>query len=166
MQRRILIAVIIIIPLLISLFASWLILNRSKKSNSPSQLSQFPTATPTPPDIISGLVFPAFDASSVEKDRFYDAALKKAQRTTEITLSSCNASPPIIKVAPNTQVTINNTDAKERTIAVGRTQKYTVPAKGRVRFAANFDENIGTYGFSCDNGAISTGIIVLTNNQE
>jgi hypothetical protein len=164
MQRKILIASIIIIPVLISLFVSWLILTKPKSSSQ--RLSQFPTATPTPQDIIEELVFPAHNASTLEIDNFYKTALAKAHSTPEITLSSCNASPKIIKVAQDTAITIQNTDLKARTLMIGRTNKYTIPAKGKITVAANFGKDIGTYGYSCDNAPTSAGIIVLTNNTE
>jgi hypothetical protein len=161
MQRNVLIALAIFIPVLISGYVTYTMLNRPK-AGSPIRTSQLPVPTPTTPMVIDGLTYPSANASSEEIDRFYASALAKAQGVSEISLSSCNPTPLIIKVAPNKHVVIKNTDARERIISIGSDQTYTVPARGEVTITANFEQGFGVYGYQCDYAPGAVGTIVVT----
>ena len=165
MQRKILIAVIIIIPILISTFVSILIVNKPKKTVSQDQRVSQPSIPSPSPQIVAGLEFPTTNATSSEIDAFYSKASAKAQNSGEITLSSCNMNPDIIKIAPNKTIVIKNTDTKTRIIHIGRDNSYTVSARGTISVATNFGSGIGTYGVHCDNSKKPVGIIVLMQEE-
>ena len=162
MQRKVIIALLVAIPVLISVYISFLILNKPKPTG-PTATSRLPLATPTPPVVVAGLSLPSANATSAEKDIFFNAARQKAQSVTEITLSSCNPTPQIVKVAPGKQVILKNTDTRERSISVGADNTYLIPARGETKVTANFGQGVGTYAYYCDSSSDAAGILVVTD---
>jgi hypothetical protein len=119
----------------------------------------------TPAPAALDVTLPAENASPEEIDTFYVATLRKATKANEITISNCTPEPKFIKVAPNTKITLKNTDTKMRVITVKKKLTYPVPAQGEATLVANFGNDIGTYGYSCGQSSQLAGIIVITNEE-
>jgi hypothetical protein len=162
MQRNVLIALAIFIPVLISGYITFLILNKPKPNTTVTRPSQLPVATPTLPIVIDGLSFPSTNATVEETDAFFVSVQAKAQDATGISLSSCNPTPRIAQIGTDKQFAIKNTDNRERFITINQEHTYTIPARGEITVAANFGQGVGVYGYKCDNSPDTVGVLVVT----
>lgn len=168
MQRKVIIGLIILIPVLISAFVSFMILNRPGQQQlfpNQNKSTQLPIPTPTSVSIVDNLPFPPPNASTTEVDSFYKEALAKAPESSQITFSSCNPKPFIIKIISGQKLRVNNTDSKERAIAIGRDQTDIIPARGSTTITPTAAQGIGVYGIHCDGSKKVNGLLVVTNRE-
>lgn len=104
---------------------------------------------------------PDQNAPEEVKLAYYELVNRLGKSSLTLNISGCRADPLVLKIASGSSLTIQNDDPVARSVNLG-SRNFPVPANGSLLITASFDTGPGVYGYGCDRGASTTGVLFIT----
>jgi hypothetical protein len=124
-----------------------------------SLIPEMDTATPTMREKEVLNIDPS--ASEQLKQRHFMLAVSLATADEYLDIGNCTASPLVLKVKDRASFKARNKDTILHRIAIDSQHVFSIPAKSTQTLTADFGKGPGLYGYGCDAGTKTAGLILV-----
>lgn len=109
--------------------------------------------------------FPPDNASTDEKNRFFDLINKLAKNDGPISIDAgCIIKPMVFRVKKDNNFDIKNNDSISHSLFIDSENIFNIPASQKITFKASIKSGNGTgnFGYRCDDSINLAGILTVT----